>query len=352
MLRSRATPAVVLLLLASAALDAAKITEFTVPTNGSRPWPIVSGPDGRIWFCENSGNNVGAMTTAGVFTEYAIPSPAAECDGLVTMGAASHPILLFSEYGTGLIGFVSPDGTTKGELPTVYSSPIGLVDGHDGRLWIAQSTAASVYAKLINGANPNVNNPTASASSGPHGLAYGADGQIWITESSISRIGACSVNSVSCVEALTPTPGAGPYDIAAGPDGNLWYTEYLGNAIGRVTPSGLVTEFAIPTSSSSPSGIAAGPDGNVWFVEYDGNKVGRITPSGTITEYTIPTAASHPLGITTGPDGNIWFTEYDGNKIGRLQVFIAADVDGSGTVDVADVFYLINFLFAGGPPPK
>jgi hypothetical protein len=30
---------------------------------------------------------------------------------------------------------------------------------------------------------------------------------------------------------------------------------------------------------------------------------------------------------------------------------IAGDVDGSGTIDVADVFYLINHLFAGGPAP-
>ncbi|HKC23143.1 MAG TPA: M64 family metallopeptidase, partial [Thermoanaerobaculia bacterium] len=29
----------------------------------------------------------------------------------------------------------------------------------------------------------------------------------------------------------------------------------------------------------------------------------------------------------------------------------SADVDGNGVVDVRDVFYLINFLFAGGPPP-
>ncbi len=28
-----------------------------------------------------------------------------------------------------------------------------------------------------------------------------------------------------------------------------------------------------------------------------------------------------------------------------------ADLNESGTVDVADVFYLINYLFAGGPPP-
>ena len=29
----------------------------------------------------------------------------------------------------------------------------------------------------------------------------------------------------------------------------------------------------------------------------------------------------------------------------------AADANGDGHVDVSDVFYLVNFLFAGGPPP-
>src|SRR5262249_35279401 len=27
------------------------------------------------------------------------------------------------------------------------------------------------------------------------------------------------------------------------------------------------------------------------------------------------------------------------------------DVDGNGVIDVADIFYLINYLFAGGPAP-
>ena len=30
---------------------------------------------------------------------------------------------------------------------------------------------------------------------------------------------------------------------------------------------------------------------------------------------------------------------------------IPGDVDGDGVVSVSDVFYLINFLFAGGPAP-
>ncbi len=30
---------------------------------------------------------------------------------------------------------------------------------------------------------------------------------------------------------------------------------------------------------------------------------------------------------------------------------VIGDADGSGVVDVSDVFYLINYLFAGGPLP-
>ncbi len=49
-----------------------------------------------------------------------------------------------------------------------------------------------------------------------------------------------------------------------------------------------MTEFSVPTLSSDPQGIIPGPDGNLWFTEVLGNKVGRITPSGTITEFSIP----------------------------------------------------------------
>jgi streptogramin lyase len=48
--------------------------------------------------------------------------------------------------------------------------------------------------------------------------------------------------------------------------------------------TGTITEFPVPTSGSAPEGIAAGPDGNLWFSEQSGNKIGRITPSGTITD--------------------------------------------------------------------
>ena len=38
-------------------------------------------------------------------------------------------------------------------------------------------------------------------------------------------------------------------------------------------------------------------------------------------------------------------------KTGTIRVSLSGDVNGDGHIDVADVFYLINSLFAGGPPP-
>ena len=70
-----------------------------------------------------------------------------------------------------------------------------------------------------------------------------------------------------------------------------------------------ITEFALPTRGGSALGITAGPDGNFWFTEITGggslDKVGRITPTGAITEFNVPkspgsttltTARSWPIG--------------------------------------------------------
>jgi len=52
--------------------------------------------------------------------------------------------------------------------------------------------------------------------------------------------------------------GSYPFAIVAGLDGNLWFTELHRDNIGRITPSGLVTEFAIDPDSLAV-GITVGP---------------------------------------------------------------------------------------------
>jgi len=77
---------------------------------------------------------------------------------------------------------------------------------------------------------------------------------------------------------------------------------------------------AAATAGGAPFGIATGPDGNVWFAETGANRIGRITPSGVVTEFgTGIGPGTFPFGITTGPDGHLWFTGL-GDRIGRLNV--------------------------------
>jgi len=117
-----------------------------------------------------------------------------------------------------------------------------------------------------------------------------------------------------------------------------------------------VTEKTIPTAASLPWGIVRGPDmGAFYFTERSGNKIGRAHPiyAAPMDEYPVPTPNSDPVSITLAPDGTLHFAEYAAGKIGEVDITqYAGDVNGDFNVDVTDIFYLINYLFANGPAPK
>ena len=123
--------------------------------------------------------------------------------------------------------------------------------------------------------------------------------------------------AVSAGYTVFSVPNAGN-SITAGADGNLWFTMPYTNEIGRITPAGVVTPFAIPTPGAGPSVITPGPDGNLWFTETTSNKIASITPLGVFSEYDVPTLDGQPDGIVAGLDGNLWYTEGPGDKIGRI----------------------------------
>ena len=78
-----------------------------------------------------------------------------------------------------------------------------------------------------------------------------------------------------------------------------------------LTESGDITEYTIPTESAGASIITSGIDGELWFTEYKAGKIGKITPQGKITEYALPPGAARleslqavttPCGIQIWPD--------------------------------------------------
>lgn len=151
----------------------------------------------------------------------------------------------------------------------------------------------------------------------PSSITAGPDGNLWFTEFVGNRIGRITPSGVVTEFSVGMSPEAGPLSIAAGPDGSLWFTEFYGNKIGRITTAGVITEFGVGIrGSANLAGITAGPDGNLWFAEISGG-IGRITPTGIITEFTNGITGS-PGNIALGPDGNLWFADGFGHKVGRM----------------------------------
>jgi large repetitive protein len=160
--------------------------------------------------------------------------------------------------------------------------------------------------------------------------------------------------------------------VAADPAGNfvvVWST-YSGQVAGRRFDSagGAVGgQFRVDLQGHyGPGfdiGIAAGPAGD--FVVTWGRKTGydreiraRLLSGGEVrvTDGTTATAGTVSVGaLGPGRFVVVWrngATQQPAALLGRdLQAPLSGDADGNGTVDVADVFYLINFLFAGGPAP-
>ena len=150
--------------------------------------------------------------------------------------------------------------------------------------------------------------------------------------------------------------------IVEGPDGNLWFTENdaVSNAIGRITPSGQVTEFKIPTSGSNPFGITVGPDGisgspRSSATRSAGSRPAVRSPSSrsarprrvsgrnhdrarrqplvhrvpqSLDRQDDPVGPGHPVSsgvqlaspvnITAGPNGNLWFTDPGTDSVGQI----------------------------------
>lgn len=145
-------------------------------------------------------------------------------------------------------------------------------------------------------------------------LAEGPDGNVWFTEVFANKIGRITPSG-EITEFDTPLSGRVRV-IAPGPDGNMWFT--LANANGgyllSVSMSGVFTAHKLPTNN--PGGVTTGPDGNIWYS--DNNVIGKYELNGTITQYAVPTANSSPRGLFAGSDGKLWFAEFAANKIASI----------------------------------
>jgi streptogramin lyase len=93
----------------------------------------------------------------------------------------------------------------------------------------------------------------------------------------------------------------------------------VGSGDGTPDPNGARHPYTIPhVLRYATAEDIVGLNPHLWFTESNAGKIGRVTPSGTITEFATSSSSSYANIITTGPDGNLWFTEYGVGKIGKI----------------------------------
>jgi streptogramin lyase len=318
-----------------AAVCAAQVTITEFPVSGFPPSAglsgITAGPDGGIWFVLLDGTVV-RSTTSGLNNKFPFPINAKDCCAFSGITSGPDGNLWFTK-NDGIVRVTPSGSVTEFPVPLGTSSfDRGITGGPDGDVWFTEPSGK------IGRITPSGVITEFSTPSGYDALAAivtGPDGNLWFTEEFSSKLGRITTSGI--VTGFPLAPGVYPAAITSGPDGNLWFTENSSvipdevnnRRIGRMTLSGVVTEFTVPGPASGYElgAIATGPDGNLWFADrlwsdyYAGqfpSYIGRITTSGSIAEFPLSSAfLPTPGAITTGLDGNLWFIEL-GTGIARL----------------------------------
>ncbi|MCP2340296.1 Vgb family protein [Actinomadura rupiterrae] len=124
-----------------------------------------------------------------------------------------------------------------------------------------------------------------------------------------------AAHAADATEFGLPVPDVTPTGVAAASGGGAWFTEAQGG-IGKITPSGRVTEYPVPRNGQKgtgyPDAMAVASDGAPWFTDSSGTvaRVGRLDPAtGKVSTYEPPADAlpnAQITGIAPGADGAMW----------------------------------------------
>src|SRR5688572_9666901 len=217
----------------------------TFGSDVSGPTGIALGPDGNLWFVNDSGNSIGRTTPNGATTIFT--DPAGNIDGPIDIVAGSDGNMWFTNRGNSRIGRIDPDASDPESTITTFTDP-NIV-----QVW---------------------------------GIGAGPDGNVWFGSTGNSRIGRITPAGVITMFSDPDLEISAPRHFTTGPDGNVWFTSSGNNRIGYLDPdaadipASIVTFDAVGAIGSTPWEIVTGSDNNLWFTSTF-TDVSRITTTGT-----------------------------------------------------------------------
>jgi streptogramin lyase len=249
--------------------------------------------------------------------------------------------------GAGTTGItpVSATFVPKPRLFASYASPsslkansqgLAITSGPDGNLWytvggttnaIVKMTTAGVATAFLPGTTPNLTSDAAYT-----GITSGPDHNLWFTENTNKKIG--RITPAGVVTEFATTGGICPQRIIAGPagDGGLWFTSSCTASIGHIATTGAVTSFALAGGGASYRGIMLSRDGHLYVTDLAQPAIGQVTiAAGQATAYSEVSVPANSIdgspnseltGIAQTADGQLWFTNNDctPNTVGSVTI--------------------------------
>ena len=260
---------------------------------------------GSLWFTERFGNKIGRITTAGVITEFAVPSNESEPFGIA---AGPDGDIWFTEIARNQIGRIGP----------VFSRVLDLSVGPDGgtRLLRLDGSSGQVALDSVNGDGavsrgsgfgPYQGWTARRASAGSDGLTR----VLWTNDDGSAALWLVGPDGNQASFRLGPAAGWRAIDVAASVPGttHLLWTDADGRiALWAVENSGRVSTGPAygPYAGWTAAAIADGEDGlsRVLWNRFDGaSAISLFGPDGLLASYPFgPVAGWTAADIAVGAD--------------------------------------------------
>jgi virginiamycin B lyase len=243
------------------------ITEWVVPTPGSRPHDPLATADGAIWY-------------SGQFAN--------------------------------LLGRLDPKTNQIKEYPLgPMTGPHGLIADKEGNIWYAANFGGHI-GKLDPKTGKVVKYPMPDPKvRDVHTLIFDAKGMMFFTAQNANIVGRFNPQTGEIKIVPSPTKNSRPYGIVLTSKGIPFFVEFGSNKVASINPETLaITEYEMPNKASRPRRIAITSDDVMWLADYSRGFLTRFDPaSGKFTEYASPSGPkSQPYGIIAVKDV-IWYNE-------------------------------------------
>lgn len=343
------------------------------------PSSISTDGAGNVYVADTGNHTIRKITPNGVVTTFAgLADASGNTDATGAAARFNYPLgvatdskgnIYVADYGNNCIRKITPDGMVSifAGSASAYGSTDGI--GTDARfdrptsisidsvdnVYVADSVNRTIRKIFSNGVVTTIAGTTNTTGSTdatgaaalfnhPAGITTDSAGNVYVADHynhtirKITPTGAVSTLAGSAgTWGRTDATGAeasfaSPSAVATDHAGNVYVADTMGNAVRKITPSGVTSTLANAAAGiGHPTGIATDSTGNIYVADSFSHTVHKITPSGVMTTLAGTAGASgsidatgavarfnSPAGVITDNAGNVYVVDYGNSTIRKI----------------------------------